>query len=74
MLLYVQKEYYMLSLSILKTILCNNNILYNFGKGLSSITPILFTIYFCSSDAIILELLKYSVFYSRNTPIKLNLL
>ena len=65
---------YMLSLPILKTILYNNNILYNSGKELSSMTSILFTIYFCSSDAIILELLKYSVFYSRDISIKLSLL
>jgi len=47
---------------------------YNSSKRLSSITPILFIIYFCSSDAIILELLKYSVFYSRDIFIKLSLL
>jgi len=70
----MQKEYYMLSLPILKTIFYNNNTLYNSGKRLSSMISILSTIYFCNSDAIILELLKYLVFYSKDTSIKLSLL
>ena len=69
-----QLFYYMLSLSILKTILYSSDVLFDSSKSLSSIMAILFAIYLYSSNTIIPKSLEYLVFYNGNTPIKLSLL
>jgi len=63
-----------LSPTILKIILYNSNVFFNPDKSLFSIMTILFSIYPHGGNAIVSKSFEYSVFYNRDTSIKLSFL
>jgi len=65
--------YYILSLSVPKTIFYSSDVFLNYWGSLSSIIAIFPSAYSYNSDAINPELLKYLVFHDRDTSIKLSL-